>query len=312
MNQRIRRLDRILGVSLLPLATLICIATASFAATLNVSFASFDFPGSSNTQATAITPSGEIVGRYFTADGKQHGFVQRDGVFSSVDVPGATVYTDITWINARGEIVGSYGDSRGSHAYVLSPVGTFTTIDFPSSPPVNTVGFGIGNSGDVVGVESVSGDFAHGHGYLFSGGAFTLVDFPGAMGTYPTMLIDSGRIVGAYLGSDSVTHGFMLSNGTFSTIDFPDSTFTWITGINPEGDVVGFYNSKDGNQHGFVLSDEVFISIDIPGATFTVGNGIDPQGDVVGRYGTPDGNTHGYFLRCAACSRHDATVCSTQ
>jgi hypothetical protein len=52
-------------------------------------FVSFDFPGSTNTQATAITPSGEIVGRYFSSDGRQHGFVLSKGAFTSLDVPGA-------------------------------------------------------------------------------------------------------------------------------------------------------------------------------------------------------------------------------
>jgi len=137
------------------------------------SFASFDFPGSTNTQATAITPSGEIVGRYFTADGKQHGFVLRDGVFTTLDVPGAT-FTDAAWVNASGAIVGGYSDSRGGHAYVLSG-GTFTTIDFPSTTPVCTAGFGISNAGDVVGVEFVCSDFFHGDGYLLSHGQFTLL-----------------------------------------------------------------------------------------------------------------------------------------
>ncbi len=285
-----------------------CLETANFSTRHGPSFESFDYPGSTNTQATAITPSGEIVGRYNTPDGRQHGFVLRDGAFSSVDVPGATFFTDVTWINARGDIVGSYGDSRGNHGYVLSG-GIFTTIDFPSASPLNTLGFGISNSGDVVGVEFVDGDFLHGHGYLFSRGQFTLVDVPGAVGTFPTMVIDSTRIVGTYFGSDGVFHGFLRQAGKFSTIDVPNSTFTWITGINPEGAIVGFYNSQDGKQHGFVLSDGEFISVDVPvpGATFSEVNGIDPQGDGVGRYITPDGHTHGYFLRCVTCSHHDPT-----
>ena len=283
-----------------------CQETASFSTRHGAKFESFDFPGSTNTQGTAITPSGEIVGRYNTADGKQHGFVLRDGVFTSVDVPGAAFSTDVAWVNASGEIVGGYGDSRGGHAYVLKG-GTFTTIDFPSATPVCTAGFGISNAGDVVGVEFACNDFLHGHGYLFSRGQFTLIDVPGAMGTFPTMVIDSTRIVGTYFGSDGVFHGFLRQAGNFTTIDVPNSTFTWITGISSEGAIVGFYNSQDGNQHGFVLRDGEFISIDIPGATSSEGNGIDPQGDVVGRYVTPDGNTHGYFLRCVTCSRHDPT-----
>jgi hypothetical protein len=272
------------------------------AARTAIALFTFDFPGSTNTQATAITPRGDIVGRYFMADGSQHGFLLRAGVFTSIDVPGANS-TDVTWINARRDIVGSYGDTRGEHAYVLSG-GEFTTIDFPSSNQVSTLGFGISNSGEVVGVE-FGADFLKGHGYLFSHGIFSLIDVPGAAGTFPTMVLDSGEIVGAYIDTTGVFHGFRQSGGVFTTIDFPDSTFTWITGINPEGDIVGFYNSKDGNQHGLILAEGMFISIDIPSGTSSEANGVDPRGDVVGRYVTPDGNTHGYYLRCAACTRHD-------
>jgi YVTN family beta-propeller protein len=262
-----------------------------------------NYPGATNTQATGITPSGVIVGRYFSVDGKQHGFTLRRGLFASVDVPNATSSTDAAWINARGDIVGTFGDALGSHAYTLSR-GKFTTINFPGADSANTatLGFGMSNAGDVVGVEFVGGDFLHGHGYVYSHGAFKLIDYPGAVGTFPTMIVDDNRIVGAYFGSDSVFHSFLLSGGKFTIIDVPDSTFTWMTGIDPDGDIVGFYNSKDGNQHGVVFRDGKYITIDIPGAVSTESNGIDPQGDVVGRYVWADGTTHGYFLRCGACT----------
>src|SRR6267378_3686237 len=118
-----------------------CQEAASVTTRHGTSFQSFDFPGSTNTQATAITPSGEIVGRYFTSNGSQHGFVLRDGAFSAVDIPGATS-TDVAWVNASGAIVGGYGTNTGGHAYVLSG-GAISTIDFPSANPVCTAGFGI-------------------------------------------------------------------------------------------------------------------------------------------------------------------------
>jgi len=281
-----------------------CLATTGSAPNHHVDFKSFDFPGAINTQATAITPSGQIVGRYISPDGLQHGFTLRNGSFSSFDAPGAN-FTDIAWVNARGDLAGSFNDSRGGHAYVLSH-GIFKTIDSPNATLPNITGFGISNAGDVVGVEFAD-NFLQGHGYLFSKNVFTSIDYPGAVGTFPTMVIDSRKIVGAYFDSNSTFHGFSLLNGKFTTIDFPNSTFTWITGINSEGDLVGFYNDQSGNQHGFIQRDGDFITVDVPGATSTEGNGIDPQSDVVGRYNSRDGKTHGYFLRCLACGHHQAT-----
>jgi len=260
-------------------------------------FVYFDFPGSTNTQATAITPSGKIVGRYFSSDGRQHGFVLSKGVFTSLDVPGASS-TDAAWINAHGDIVGTYtreGETQ-VHAYVLRN-GTFITIDFPPGN-VNTAGFGISNAGDVVGVGFVGGDFFHGQGYLFSHGQLTVIKFPDASGTLPTMVLGPNRIVGNYVGADNVGHGFLLSQGVRTTIDVPNSTFTWITGINPEGHIVGFYYGQDGKQHPFLLKEGRFITIDIPGSSGTqaVANGIDPQDDIVGFFSTQDGRVRSYLL----------------
>ena len=260
---------------LLPLLILVLGLSPVVPAAKN-NFISFDFPGSSNTQATAIAPSGEIVGRYIGTDGQQHGFILRQGVLKTFDIPGA-VFTDIAWANTRGDLVGTYVLSDGLvHAYVMRGR-TLTTIDFPANQ-VNTNGFGISNAGEVVGVEWPQGNFFVAHGYLFRRGEFTLIDFPGAMGTFPTMIIDSRRNADTNL----VVHGFFFDHGSFRTIDFPESTLTWITGVNPQGDIVGFYNSQDGKQHGFVFGNGGFTSIDIPGAIATEANGINARGNVVG------------------------------
>src|SRR5947209_5692557 len=68
-------------------------------------FISFDFPGAIDTQPTAITPTGDIVGGYKSTDGIQHGFLRSGGTFKTIDFPSSTS-TNALWINATGEIVG--------------------------------------------------------------------------------------------------------------------------------------------------------------------------------------------------------------
>lgn len=91
-------------ISLLTLL-LLSLATVSYA--IGDRFTTLDSPspGVTDTAATAPTSSGAIVGRYFTPDGVNHGFVLRDEEVSSPDVRGAHD-TDAAWINARGDIVG--------------------------------------------------------------------------------------------------------------------------------------------------------------------------------------------------------------
>ncbi len=111
-------------------------------------FISFDFPGAIDTQATAITPTGDIVGRYTSADGVQHGFLRSGGTFKTIDFPGST-FTDVTWINPVGQIVGDYnGTDNKTHGFLLSGQ-QFTSIDYPGAQ--TTIAAGIAPKGDIVG-----------------------------------------------------------------------------------------------------------------------------------------------------------------
>src|SRR6266576_800040 len=240
-------------LALVVLSVAIALAQSSTNSTITTrpqsSFASFDFPGSTFTEAGNITPSGVIAGSYFTPDGKQHGFVLRDGVFSAVDVPGAAS-TFIGWINARGDIVGNYTDARGVHVYVLSR-GSFTTIDFPGTAPMCKAGFGISDSTRIVGAYVGSDGVTH--GFLRQTGNFTTLDVPNSTLTWVTGINPEGDIVGFYNSQDGKQHGFVLSDGEFISIDIPGATSSEANGINPQGDVFGRYVTPDGNTHGYFL-----------------------------------------------------------
>lgn len=273
---------------LVALTLLSCVVSLS--ADAKPKFTSFDFPGAINTQATGITPSGDIVGRYTSPDGVQHGFFLRGGKFRSIDFPGASS-TDVTWINPRGQIVGDYFASDGKqHGFLLSG-GKFTTIDYPNAQ--FTAAFGIGATGDIIGIRGdIAPDF---HGFLLRGGRFSSIDVPGASGTLPAM-ISAGRIVGGYFNSTGL-HGFSLIQGVFQTIDCPGATFTFLSGVDPQGHMVGGYGTLDGNSHGALISKGSCIPVDFPGGSNAYANAIDLQGDIVGRYTGADGVVHGDLIR---------------
>ena len=56
------------------------------------------------------------------------------------------------------------------------------------------------NAGDIVGVFVDATDTEH--GYMLRKGEFTVIDFPGAVGTQSGAINDTGDIVGAYFTSD--------------------------------------------------------------------------------------------------------------
>jgi len=255
-------------------------------------FKSFDFPGAVNTQATAVNPSGEIVGRYFDADGSQHGFVFRHGMFTSIDYPGA-VLTDITWVNAQGEIVGAYNLGTGNRGFLLH-AGQFTTIDYAGL--ANSYATGISRTGEIVGVGSDNaGNFI---GFLVKNGKFSPVALPGAAIVFqePTMLED-GPIVGGYVDNLG-THGYLLVGASFQTIDCPGATGgIYLSAIDVFGRMAGEMTTPDGHQHGLLINRGQCLAVDYPDSVSTYANGINQQGDIVGRYTDTDGKTHGFIAK---------------
>jgi len=142
----------------------------------------------------------------------------------------------------------------------------------------------------------IVGGYDYGHGFLFSGGRYTTLDVPGSNGTAAVGINSAGQIVGGYYtnGGDT-SHGFLLSGGSYTTLDVPGSTSTLARGINASGQIVGWYTtgSLDGPYHGFVLNRGSYTTLDVPGSTFTIANGINALGQIVGWYGV-DGNPYGH------------------
>ncbi len=96
------------------------------------SFSSFDYPGSVTSifacgglgggvaYTDGINDEGAIVGGYCGSDGSLHGFLLREGNFTTVDFPGA-IGSFAGGINSKDEIVGGYQSADGiHHGFLLS------------------------------------------------------------------------------------------------------------------------------------------------------------------------------------------------
>ena len=114
-----------------------------------------------------------IVGSFTDSKGS-HGFLDVNGTFTPIDVPGST-FISLSGINDAGQIVGSFSDANGAHGF-LDVNNTFTAIDVPSA--VYTGAVGINNSGQIVGVFGY--EKGHTHRFLDVNGVFTTIDVPGS------------------------------------------------------------------------------------------------------------------------------------
>jgi len=121
---------------------------------IGTTYASFDYPGGTQTCAFDINNAGDIVGDYYDASGVGDSFLLSGGTYSSFAVPGA-VETDASGINDAGDIVGTYCTTSecipkfdGAQGFLLSG-GVFTTFAIPGE--IYTAVTDINNNGVLVG-----------------------------------------------------------------------------------------------------------------------------------------------------------------
>ena len=299
------------GVALAWIA-LASLALAGSAKAAGPTFTSFDYPGAVFTDGVDINRFGDIVGHYIDAAGVDHGYLLHNGVFTTVDYPGADG-GHAHGINSAGVIVGLYFTGKKFHGYVLNK-GVYTTVDFPGAQ--NTRANGINRAGDIVGsfVDNNSYNNTGGsngtkeHGFLYRGGVFTPIDFPGASYTEAWRINDHGQVLGRYQSGNGGTHVFLFApaSGSFISLDYPGASstavsyFTQMGGLNNNGDIVSDYCSSADcdldTVRGFLLSGGSFVSLEMPGAAGTVPFGINDQGVIVGGYTDSSLRVHG-FLR---------------
>lgn len=219
-----------------------------------------DFPGSlaSSTGVAGINSRGDVVGSYTDTAFVTHGFLLRDGSFSTIDFPNA-IFNSATGINDRGEIVGLYDTADdGVHGYLFDGH-EFTTIDDPNAPVINgpnnttitkTDIFSINNHGVMAGV-SHDDSFTFFQSFLLSHGEFDYIAVPGFPGgTTLHQINDAGDAIGSLTDSNTFAiHGLLLRKGEFTIVDPPAAAFTSLTGINSRGEIVGFDLDNTGTFH---------------------------------------------------------------
>jgi probable HAF family extracellular repeat protein len=281
---------------------LFCLSLSSTLFAADYRFIKIDFPNASETIASGINARGDVVGRYDDFNGVVHGFLLRNGTFTTIDVPGAS-FTSARAINARGDIAGRMQDAGGiDHAFLLHD-GQFTQIDFPGA--VSTIGRGINNAGDVTGnyIDSSGTEI----GFVFQDGKFrSVLADPCSSDVWSAM--DNGRVLlgDNCAGSDQALYGFLQDKkGKFRTISFPSGGSFPCTGprwINERGEIAGLYavaNNSDecyGAEviHGFLLRHGRYIAFDVPRAVSSNPLALNDDGVIVGAYTDRNGVTHGF------------------
>jgi len=230
--------------------------------TLNLpnSFTSENVPaGVLGTQVVGINNAGNTGGFYIDNGGFNHGFLNMNGVFSTVDFPGTT-FNQILGLNDTGQAAGYWQATPSGFdtAYIFNPNlpagGQFTNLNpllsdlLPPGPPVSAQATGINDKGEVSGFYATTGGD---NGFLLNAGKLTILSFPGATVTEALGLNNLGQVVGTYTDAAGNPQGFIYSGGVFTPLNDPGAIQTTVNGINNFGHIVGFA-LENGNTVGFV------------------------------------------------------------
>jgi len=220
------------------------------------SYVNENFPGSVQTQVTAVNNRHDTAGFWVDANGKNRGFVEWNGVFTSYPNPHKSSVSQILGLNDYGIGVGFYVDGNGlAHGYeVNQATSQYKAVTPPSGS--NTTASGINDNGDVVGFTTAGNGATV--GFLMKDGKFSEFAFPNAMATTPFGVNSNDEIVGSFMDSAGATHGFTLTNplthAKFTQIDDPAGVGgTVVNGLNDKGELVGFYIDAAGNTDGMLV-----------------------------------------------------------
>jgi hypothetical protein len=221
-------------------------------------FRNENYPGSVQTQVTAINNADDTAGFWVDAKQVNRGFIRWHNVFTTYTAPkiGKGTVTQILGINDGGEAVGFYVNGSGvSFGFTLEQAtGKFGPVTPPGAS--NVTASGINSHGDITGF------YLHGKesiGFLKKGNSYSAFHFPKSKMTMPFGINDKLDIVGQYVDSAGATHGFLLTSplahAKWTSIDDPNGVgTTTINGLNDALDMVGFYVDSDGNTDGMLIT----------------------------------------------------------
>ncbi len=239
-----------------------------------------------DSYATAINDSGQITGYSHAADGSFQAFLYSDGKMSPLYEIDA-LSSNGSGINKKGEITGTASGvateppytsaflwKEGSVEYVGTLGGTFS------------IGYGINDSGMVVGYSHMPPIGGIHHAFLWDSGTITDLGTLGGSNSRARAVNDRGQVVGySAIAGDLFSHAFLWDNGAMQDLGtLYGSSHAY--GINNKTQVVGSSETAFGYKTACVWQEGYIIDLNtvIPagsGPHLSEARGINDRGQIV-------------------------------
>ena len=206
-----------------------------------------DNPGSVDTGLDGVSSRGVAIGAYgdlTTAHAATYSF--SSGTWAMLpDISGMPINEGFG-INDSGVAIGAAGggafnDISNFAAWIWNPnTQSYSFFAVPGAMQYSTSLDSINDRGQIVGFfRDSSGVY---HGFLKQGETYTAIDVPGATGTLPLGINNSGTVVGQFANLSDMPEGFVrTSDGVFTVVDYPGALGTEIGNINDRGDICGYW-----------------------------------------------------------------------
>ncbi len=230
------------------------------------------------THANAINASGQVAGTT-----GQFPFSYSSG---SLNVLNGYPQGQAVGINAGGSMVGAAPSSSGgfSHAVVYSPGGgaiDLGTID--SCYGCSSFGYGINDSGSVVGASTTSGGATH--AFVYASGIMTDIGTSLSGDSAASAINNAGDIAGYSLYGHAFLDVNGAVNGAFTDLGTLGGTRSEALALNSSDQVAGDAYTAGGEDHAFLYSQGAMTDLGTMGTGSSQAFGINSQGVVVGQFG---------------------------
>jgi len=205
-----------------------------------------DNPGALYTGLSSVSNAGVVIGYYgdlTTVHAAMYSL--RSGAWTTLPDISGMPNNEGYGINRSGAAVGVAGGGEingpsNVAAWIWDPSSqSYSFFAVPGAAQYSTYANAVNDKGQVVGTFS---DSNGGHGFLKDGDTYTTIDVPGATGTSPFGINNSGTIVGVWSNLSGWAEGFVrTSDGTVTVVDFPGGLETQVGNINDRGDICGLW-----------------------------------------------------------------------
>ena len=251
--------------------------------------------GYTNSTATAVNSSGQIVGYSFTATPQlslNRAYYYSNGMMVDLGTLGGSG-SQAFGINGAGNVVGQSDDAGGNrHAFFYS---SETMKDLGTLGGSESLAYGINSNSVIVGSANLAGDSNY-HAFSYRQGVMSDL---GALedGTSVAYAINDAEMIVGYSMANQQRHATLFNAGSVLDLDPTGHSGSEAYGINSAGQIVGYAGNKAflyTNGAMYDLNSVLDGSSD--GWWLLAALGINDSGCIVG-YGTsPQGDSHAFLL----------------